>query len=360
MSTVEEVLPTRTGRPLSTTEKNWLLGLAVAVGLVALFTLVAWLERDQADRKARFVWDASETSTRFLAIAHTVVATVFLLTSKRMKGAKGATWFSGLTALGIALCLGFWALGGKKEHNPIGYFFFYTYFLAHEIRDELFFYRVNGDVPKGDSDASLRSLWLAPLVAFGVIAATFVAGAAFGIGGARRYASAIEDWTSAARIALGVLVILVTAGLLGVASRRYGRLHPGGWRALVSHHRPIFVVFAMIYLLLMVGIAATGKLYAIVAVHVAIWYVFTLRQLLSRPAPSPRPRPFTWTWVRTTAAGFNAFHLGVLALVVSGAVYRALALQNAPVPEWLSWAVSKESFPYWTLMHVTWSWVPRG
>jgi hypothetical protein len=49
-----------------------------------------------------------------------------------------------------------------------------------------------------------------------------------------------------------------------------------------------------------------------------------------------------------------------MALVIGAAVFRSLAYQNGAEPRWLAIAVSKESFPYWTLMHVTWSWVPRG
>ena len=360
MSTVEGVLPRPYGRPLSATERNWLWGLAIAAGLVALFTLVGWLEgQEQGDRKARLVWNASETSTRFLAIGHTVVATAFLLTSKRMRGARGWAWFLSLTAAGVASCFAYRFLGGK--HAPLAEFLFYTYFLAHEIRDELFFYRVNGDVPAGDDPkTATRGLWLAPLLAYGVIAATFLSAAAFGIGGARRYAAALEDLAQPVRVAIGAVVIVATALLLFAAQRRYARLHPGGWRGLLAHHRPLFVVFAMIYAILMIGIAATGRMYAIVAVHVAIWYVFTLKQLASRPAPSPRPRAFSWAWVRSTTAGFNFFHLGVMALVIGAAAYRAFVLQNAAEPPALAVFVSKESFPYWTLMHVTWSWVPRG
>lgn len=360
MSTLEGVLPRPYGKSLSNTERNWLLGLAVAIGLVAVFTLIGWLEsRGQDDRRARLVWNASETSTRFLAIAHTVVATSFLLSSKRMKGAKGWGWFLSLTAAGVGACFAYAALGGK--HHPLAEFLFYAYFLAHEVRDELFFYRVNGDVPAGDDPAAAtRGLWLAPLLVSGAIAATFLAGAAFGIGGARRYAAALDGVAQPGRIALGVAVIVATFALLLVVQRRYAKSHPGGWRGLLSHHRPIFVVFGLIYALLMVGVAATGRMYAIVAVHVSIWYVFSLKQLASRPAPSPRPRALSWAWVRSTTAGFNVFHLGVMALVVGAAAYRAFALENAAEPHALAILVSKESFPYWTLMHVTWSWVPRS
>ena len=355
MSAHEAVLPAAARRPLTATEKNWLLGLAIAAGLVLLFTGVGALEG--GDRKERLVWNASETSTRFLAIAHTVVATTFLLSSRRMRSARGRAWFGGMTLAGIGACLVYAALGGK--HAPLAEFLFYAYFLLHEIRDELFFYRVNGDVPPGE-EAATRAFWVAPLLLASVLAFGVAAVAAFDLGGPVRLRDAFDGFSSELRTGIGVAILAAAAALVVVAKLLADRLAPRGWRELLAQHRPIFLVFAGIYVVLAAGVAMTGRMYAIVAIHVAIWWVFTLRQMASRPAPAPRPRPFSWAWVKSTPAGFNAFHLGILLFVIAAAAWRAFGFFNAPEPKALALLVSKESFPYWTLLHVTWSWVPRA
>ena len=356
MSVAEGVLSPPVGRPLSATERNWLLGLAIAVGLACLCWVVGSME--SVERKAKLVWNASETSTRFLAIAHTVVATAFLLTSRRMRAPRGWLWLAGLTVAGVLACLAFSALGGMRA--PVAGLLFYGYFLAHEVRDELFFYRVNGDVPADSSEAALRGLWTAPIVVVAAAASFVFAWTAFGFGGPHQIADALASVAPAPRGAIGAAVLLAAVALLVVVARRLSRLDPGGLLGFLRRHRPLFSVFAWLYAVLLVGIFLTGRMYAIVAIHVAIWYVFTIRQLAVRGAPSPRPRPLSWTWVRSTVAGFNAFHLGVLALVVAAAAVRAYAYKNGTEPQALAVLVSKESFPYWTLLHVTWSWVPRG
>jgi hypothetical protein len=355
MSADEVVLPAATRRPWTATEKNWLWGVGIVVALVLLFTLVGRLEDGQ--RREKLVWNASETSTRFLAIAHTLVATSFLLTSRRMRSARGRAWFGALTVAGIGACFAYAALGGK--HAPLAELLFYAYFLLHEIRDEIFFYKVNGDVPAG-AEPSERALWATPLLLAGALAFPIAALAAFDVAGPVRLRDAFEGLPQGLRLAIGVAALLAAVALVVVAARGVARLARGGLREALSVHRPIFFVFVGIYALLAVGIAATGRMYAIVGVHVAIWWVFTVRQMSARPPPVPRPRPLTWSWVKSTPAGFNLFHAAVLFVVVAAAAWRAFGFLNAPEPRALALLVSKESFPYWTLLHVTWSWVPRG
>jgi len=288
-----------------------------------------------------------------------VVAAVLQNTSRRMRAPRGWAWFAGLTALGVEICLAFKALGGLDALVPA--VLFYAYFLAHEIRDELFFYRVNGDAPAGDRDAAaVRALWTIPVVASAPVLAGILATAAFGLGGPKKLQAMLAGLDPAVRVALVAGAVVLAALAVVVTYRRLRRFAPDGFASLVRRHRPLMVVFALIYATLVVGVALTGRVYAIVAIHVCIWYVFTLRQLKQRPAPVPAPKPFTWAWVRATPAGFRTFHLAVFALVVGLAVWRTLAFGNAPEPQALAVLTSKEAFPYWTLLHVTWSWVPRG
>src|SRR5262245_44223928 len=115
--------PTR--RPLTTTEKNVLWAAAGTLGLFAVFALVGWIERGVApalDRTQRFVYEPMETVVRLLAVAHTIVATAFLVTSPKLRSARGAALFAGLAALAIPACLGFVALGGRDSEVAMGAF----------------------------------------------------------------------------------------------------------------------------------------------------------------------------------------------------------------------------------------------
>jgi hypothetical protein len=138
--------------------------------------------------------------------------------------------------------------------------------------------------------------------------------------------------------------------------RRLAASGAGGWRDRLADHRPLVVVLAGLYLVLVAGLAVTGRAYAVVAVHVMVWFVFALRRVGARP----RPRPFTWRWMRDTRAGFAALHGGVLAAVVAGAGLWALGFANASEPAIFALLLARDSFPYWTIMHVTLSWIPRA
>jgi hypothetical protein len=344
--------------PRTATESNWLLALGFAVGLAALFAVVSTIEHAAVGRLARrqrFIWHYAETSTRFLAIAHTIVATLFLATSSRLRNARGRLWMLGLGVLGVLACLAFSGAGGEKA--PLAAVLFYTYFVAHEVRDEAFFYRVNGDAPGPDPATRARHARLAAVILWTALATTFSIGFAFGIGGARRFDGPIDHWTLLPRAGLALAILATAFGVLAFAGRRAGLRGRAEWRAYLATHRPIVFVYVGAYVVLFAGMALTGRMYAIVAVHVLIWWVFALRQMAKRPA-SPRPRALTWRWFRDTPLGFNVLHAGVLVAVVAAAAVWAFAFRNDPrIPAMK--LLSKEAFPYWTLMHVSLSWVPR-
>jgi hypothetical protein len=141
--------------------------------------------------------------------------------------------------------------------------------------------------------------------------------------------------------------------------RRIDRTHAGGVRAFLRTHRPMLLVYGGILAVLALDIVVNRRAYAIVTLHVAAWYVFVLASYRRRPAPTPAPQPPTWRWVRSTPSGFNAFHLGVLALVIVGAVVWAYGFRNDAALTAMNVVFSREAFPYWTIMHITISWLPR-
>ncbi len=343
-----------TSRQLTATESNWLWGLGLTISGVVLFTAVGALEEVliSAPRRAQLVWSPWETLTRFLAIAHTIVATLFLLGSRRVRSASGVTWVMGLAAAGVLLCLGFWALGGLGA--ALGVTAFFAYFLMHEVRDELFFYRVNGDAPPVPRGQRAPSLWpWAGLLIAGILI-TFAVGI---LAGAR--ARRVRITGAVLPLHALIAAVLLAAGV-AVAIVMIRRIRAGGvagWRSALAQHRPLIVVLAGLYVVLVGGFALTGRAYAVVAVHVMVWFVFAMRRIRSAPE---RPRRFTWRWVRDTRAGFTALHAGVFVAVLAGAGLWAFGFANASEPAIFGVILSRESFPYWTIMHVTLSWVPRA
>jgi hypothetical protein len=296
------------------------------------------------------------------------VALVFTLSSRRMRTFAGWSWFLGLLGVGALISWGFIALGGLDDRFGAGrttaallMVVFYGYFLVHEFRDQAFFYRANGDAPRSPAAGEeTRSVLMVPGLVFGLIAATFIAAAAFEIGGARRYDQPFDALSGPVRAALGVLPLVLVGAAVLAYKRRCDRLHEGGFWRFLGRNRPILLVYLGIYAVLMLGIAATGRVYAIVTLHVTAWYVFTIYQLARRAAPATPPRPFTMPWMRSTVAGFNTLHLGMAAIVVAAAAVWAYALGNSYEHDALRVLLSRESFPYWTILHVTVSFAPKG
>ena len=351
-----DAVAARPRRPLTVTERNALLALLGTVGVFALFFAFGALERavtPSADRAARFVREATETATRLLAVAHTLVATLFLATSQKVRSARGAATLAALAGAAVVACLGFGALGGREGGVAMG--LFAVYFLLHDLRDEAWFYGANGDAPP--AEARRAGLALGGFVLC-VMLATAAAGLAIGL---PKLARPLHLATApvALRVAVagaGVAAALVAAHL---CLRAFARGPVAGARAEARRHRPLVVVLLGVYGVFFASIALTGRFYALVATHVVIWYVFTLRRLATAPPPATAPRVGSWTWMRSTVAGFNALHLGLLALLAGLAAVWAFGFANDPSMTGLRLLLSREAFPYWTLVHVTLSWMPR-
>ncbi len=349
-------LPAPSPRPWTVTERNGAWALLGTVGLFAAFYVVGRAERavdPGADRATRFVYEATETTTRLLAVAHTIVATVFLATSAKVRSARGASTLAGLALLSVALCLGFSALGGREGGVAMGLFAFY--FLLHDLRDEAWFYGSNGDAPPDEARRAGRRLGGFVLC---VLLATLAVGVAVGLRRPTRLLG-IAAWSDAARIACAGAVALAALGVAHLCLRSFGGGRVAGVRDEARRHRPLVVALVGVYAVFFGGIALTGRFYALVAMHVVIWYVFTLRRLASAPRPADPPRPFTWRWMRSTVTGFNVLHLGIVGLLAAAGVVWAFAFHNDPALPGFRLLLARDAFPYWTLVHVTLSWMPR-
>lgn len=348
-------------RPLTVTERNWLIAVSIVVGAALLFVGVQALERayGHAQRSEAFVYHPVETSMRLVAVAHILLGTLFLATSRAM-GRPGSWWrFASLLGLGVGLCWAYGSAGGHSAALPKA--LFYAYFLTHEFRDQTFFYRANGDCPVPASDrATTRDLLRVPTLLVSFLGALFVAGAGLRVGNPRRYTEALLGWAPEALIPWIGLLPLAAVTLWSVAFRRHlDRAYAGGTRGFLRLHRPVLTVYAGILVVLLLDILISGRAYAIVTLHVAAWYVFTWRQLKLRPAPVPPPRRLSWAWMRSTPRGFDVLHGGVVALTLVAAGVWAYGFRNDASLAPFYVMISRDAFPFWTVMHVTLSWFPR-
>jgi hypothetical protein len=296
---------------------------------------------------------------RLVGLAHFLVAILFMTTSRAMARPSSWAWLVGLLALGYVLCDLFADAGGVKALVPRGLFF--VYFLLHEFRDQAFFYEANGDLRAAADRARVkRDVLGLPLLALGLIGAVFVAGAGLRWGGARRYTDTLLGWAPDALVpVLGLLPMALLIVGARLWRRRIERRYAGGLRAFLREHRPMLLVYGGILGVLLLDLVLNGRAYAIVTLHVAAWYVFVSAGYARRPVPAPTPAPMTWRWMRATPAGFHTLHLGLLALVTAAALVWAYGFRNDSTLGALHAVLSKDAFPYWTIMHVTVSWMPR-
>ena len=119
-------------------------------------------------------------------------------------------------------------------------------------------------------------------------------------------------------------------------------------------HRPILVIqLASTGIVLVALIGGSWTLQIVVLMHFVGWYLFALHQIGRRVPAAPRS---IWQWMRTTRAGFMTLHLGLAALV---ALLMVIDVYGFGRTTWLNAAIGSQSFYYWTIAHVTLSFLPR-
>lgn len=344
---------------LTATERNWLRAAAIVLGSVAFFWSMRAAETAwrPAPRTEQVVYNPVETSMRVLGIPHFVLGLLFLATSRSMRQRRSRASFLLLAAAGAALCWLFAQVGGHRE--KFGQVLILLYFSLHEFRDEAHFYVANGDAPKGTDPKVLgRRVLAAPALMLGTTAAVMLLGAAFEIGGLRRYTGPIfGSMPPLARWALAALPLPLIALAVFLLKRRWDRESPGG-RGILRTDRPIILVCTGIAIVIVAEVIVQQTARALVALHVAAWYVFVMYQLCRRPAPVPAPSRFSWAWMRSTPTGFSFLHIGLAALTLLGCAVAAYGYRNDTT--WFHLVLSRDAFPYWTIMHITISFVPRA
>jgi hypothetical protein len=338
---------------LGISEKNLWRAAALTFAFIALFSVFGWVEAAlvPGGGSLRFIQNAAESATRCFTIPHVIIGFAFMVTASRSQTASRRMLIAALLLFGTLLSVGYSrVLGGG--HYSLATVLLYGYFLIHELRDEASFYCMFGDGPQTrETDKQFRSFtWgLVVLTVAAVVAALLLS-----------YTSRADVGVLTASEAPTIVLVSTAMVVLGLLAAGwllfswYAERTKTSVAALVHEHRRLLRLFVSVLLVTLVGVVFTGRLYSVVLLHVLVWYVFVSRRLRERP-PTEAPRGL-WPWMRGTYAGFHTLHLGLAAVVTL--VW--LVGVYGPFPTSPVWAlVSPESLPYWTIMHITVSFVPR-
>jgi hypothetical protein len=341
----------------------WTFG---AIGLcMLLYAAEKWLVRDQLgwihDARYRMFKNPSELPMRLFGMPHIVVGTLFLLSSRRMRGARSLLWLGGLALVGIVLCVLFGTLGQDGDRiSPIALLLFYFYFLIHGFRDEAFFYKAFGEMPPGAARSHDRIMVVLQVLMLGLLASLALpAYVLYGQMKPEFRHPALEaifpaSWPYATRFAVSftpmVIIALVVLG-------RIARQFPDGLRGLWRAHYPILTVFlGSTGIILLALVSGPWTFNAVVLMHFVGWYLFGRYSLAQRPPREP-PAAGSWSWMRSTRVGFTWLHLGLAVLAVLLVAVSTYAFGKTGA---LEAVVGSKAFYYWTIMHVTLSFFPRN
>lgn len=354
------------GAPLTATRTflNWrrtLLWTLGAVGVCCLLYLPdkfgLWFQFDRRPIDVRMFKNPPEVPMRIFGLPHFIIATLFVLTSRRMKEPRNKLIFAGLLAVGTGFCALFYYFGAHT--NAFLMFLFYFYFLIHGFRDDAFFYKAYGDMPPDATRTHARVMNVIQLLALGLLLAliwpTYVQSAMY----RPRIANDPvlknffpADWPFILRLS-SMFVPMVLIAIF--AMRRIARDFPDGLSGLWRVHKPILSVWLIsigIVLLALIGGPWTFNI--VVLMHFVGWYIFAL-YLIGKNPPKQPPQGL-WQWMRTTRKGFMTLHLGLAALVT---ILIAIDVYGFGKQSWLDIFVGSKNFYYWTVMHVTLSFLPR-
>jgi hypothetical protein len=345
------VLPVRSAGELAQSERNLLAGALMAAGVLALF----WLLRVLSDawwgaEPESAIRGAAEMATRAFTIPHVVVAFLFMSTAARNRRPRRWAQIAGLLGLGALLCAGFAGMLNTGA-KALGSLALYSYFLVHELRDEAAFYALLGDAPHSEQAEKRFKGLVSALIALSVAGVALVL--LFSNLFRRHPTIALHGLSPLQVLTCAVAVSAMwAAGLFGVLAW-FARGSENGVAAIREHGR-LFRLFALVLLVTALGAALTGKMYTVVLLHVCVWYVFTCRNL--RRNPPHTPAHGWWGWMRGTLPGFQTLHLGLAAGMVV-LVVLALSGFSSRQPLWMMFTPA--ALPYWTIMHITVSFMPR-
>lgn len=298
------------------------------------------------------------SAMQIVGLPHIVIGFLFMVTSARMMNARSRFAIGAFVALGAGLCGLFFLAGGPAAKPQLPLTLVIVYFLVHAYRDEWHFYSQYGE-ERVRTDRNHLPWLLLGLFAV-IVTVVWTARTLTGDPGHNlRWIVDSDSLAGVNRIALWIVpfcaLSATAAFLLRTAKRRSGL----GLRAMFSRDRPLWLVYLGIPIVVGICWLVGGSARTIVLLHVIGWWVFATAMLAQR-GRNTGPRTLgVWGWMRSTQYGFQTLH-GVLALVflVLLVVYfhNRVTLGDTA----LAWFLERDAFYYWTVMHVTVSFVPKG
>jgi len=346
--------------PTTIAERHFFRAMLYTAIVVLVFWCAWKVERDVLHRHpgdVRYIREASEAAMRYLTIPHILIGFLFMASSPKNRTLRQRAWTVGLLLAGAGLCLVYWKGGAKA--NIFLYTGVYYYFLVHELRDEAMFYNVLGGSEK-IRDKVVFQRMVRALIALITLAIVAIAWsfAPFGVfhrkpplEGAIFDGSLPVVW----RILLAFGPLLAVAVGFVLALRHYAqRQGYAGAGVLLRVHAPLFRVMGGAAGVLGLSLLLTQRPYSLILFHVVAWYIFAVYQFAKHP-PKVAPQGL-WPWMRTTVRGFKTLHIGMVVILMAIGLVWTLWLGQSSA---LTWLLAPESFLYWTIMHITVSFVPR-
>jgi len=342
-----------------------LLWTFASIGVCALaYAVEKYIFRDALglihDSTYRMFKNPAELPMRLFGLPHFIVGLLFMLSSRRMRGARSWVVFAALLALGAGFSWLFYRFGRAGDgFNALALMLFYFYFLIHGLRDEAFFYKAHGDMPEDAGPTHDRVMVVLQALLLGLLLSLAIpAYVLYGEWKPEFSHPLLQNlfpaqWSYATRVAA---TFLPMAAVAWVVMWRIARVFPEGLRGLWETHKPILVVFlCSTGIVLLALVSGPWTFNAVVLMHFVGWYIFGRRMLARRPPPEP-PRAGGWKWMRTTPLGFTWLHLGLTGVVIA---LVALSTYGFGKTDALELIVGSKSFYYWTIIHVTLSFYPR-
>ncbi|MGE3181302.1 MAG: hypothetical protein AB7N71_06705 [Phycisphaerae bacterium] len=346
-----------------------LLWTAIAIGVCALcYAIEKYVFLRQlewiTDVHYRMFKNPAELPMRLFGLPHFIVGTMFLLSSPRVSNAVGVMKLLGLAVLGIGLCVLFYKFGrvpgenGEFEFSPIALLAFYFYFLIHGFRDEAFFYKAFGEMPKDQQQNHNRIMVILQILMLGLLISLAIPAYVLLGDLYPKYKHPLissifpADWPYLIRFLSTFTPMVIVAFF---ALTRIAKQFPDGFTGLWRAHRPILTVFLISTGIILVALATGPWTFNfVVLMHFVAWYLFGRHMIAKRPPKEPVVG--VWNKIRRTKTGFTVFHLGLAALFV---VLVAIEVYVFGKNGYMEPIIGSKSFFYWTIMHVTLSFYPR-
>lgn len=367
--TTTAAIPQRQSRTLEQYGQT-LAWTAIAIGVCALcYAIEKYIFRDAlgviTDVHYRMFKNPAELPMRLFGLPHFIVGTMFLISSPRVSSFRGVLWLLGLAVIGAGLCVLFYQFGrvpgvvpGEFEFSPIALLAFYFYFLIHGFRDEAFFYKAFGEMPKDQQQNHNRIMVILQILMLGLLVSLAIPAYVLLGDLYPKYSHPLisqifpANWPYLVRF---LSTFTPMALIAFFALSRIAKQFPDGFAGLWRAHRPILTVFLISTGIILVALGTGPWTFNfVVLMHFVAWYLFGRYMIDKRPPKEPVTG--LWNKIRRTKKGFTIFHLGLAGLFI---VLVAIEVYVFGKNGYMEPVIGSKSFFYWTIMHVTLSFYPR-